>query len=176
MTASWKTSVSGIIAALVVVAQAVQTHLQEGQADWSLAIAAVIGCVGMLMARDSNVTSEQQGISKVSKSKIISLIPLLFCTLFFVGCSTATSTPDLINDAKEENSGWTDADNRDIRIVIHSGATLNNSTIELWIETTSGNARAGKGADSANATGDTNQTPENTTTTDVSLPNPITGG
>ena len=170
MNGSWKTTTSGIVGALIVVAQAAVQQIDNGTADWSLAIAAVIGCIGLLMARDKDVSSEGQGLKNIPI--------IILCTSLFIigGCSTASSTPDLINDAKEENSGWTDADNRDIRIILSENANVVNSTIEIWIETTSGNARDGRGSAGENATGSTEQTPTNTTEVDVSIPNPITGG
>jgi len=122
MNGSWKTSVSGIIAALMVIGQAVQDHLDTGSADWGLAVAAVVGCIGLLMARDKNVSSEVQGIRRNGKK----ILPLLACIMIIGGCSTASSTPDLLNEAREENSGWSDADNRNIRVIIEAGVSSNS--------------------------------------------------
>ena len=62
MFASWQTTISGIAAAVTAVASAVQ-HQFDGnpstEPQWGLAIAAVIGAIGLIRARDNTVTSEQ---------------------------------------------------------------------------------------------------------------------
>jgi uncharacterized membrane protein YhiD involved in acid resistance len=61
---SWKTSAAGIGAILVAVGSAVSAHF-DGDAlttpDWGAVVAAVIAGIGLLAARDNNVSSEQAG-------------------------------------------------------------------------------------------------------------------
>lgn len=156
MSGSWKTTLTGALGLLVIVAGAAQEQLENGNSDWKIILLSIITAIGLYCSRDKNVSSEEQRGSKKVKSKII---PVLLMPLLFIGCSTASSTPDLINDAKEENSGWTDADNRDIRIIINGSVA--NSSIDLWVETTSGNAREGRGSAGENTTGNTDQKPVN---------------
>ena len=58
---SYKTTLAGI-AAILVAAASVLTGVSEGTAiDWTAVIGAVIAGVGLIAARDNNVTSEQAG-------------------------------------------------------------------------------------------------------------------
>jgi len=166
MQGSWKTTTAGVIAIIAAVSVALNDQSQGYAVDWGPVTTAIIAAVGLFLARDKDVSSEQQAGKKTSKSKILPF--LLLPMLFVVGCSTANSNPNLGNEAKEENSGWTDADNSGIRVIVKGDVI--RSSIEVWVETTSGNARAGKGADSKSTSGATTQSPENTTTTDVTVP------
>ena len=61
---SWKTSVAGIGAILVAIGAALSAQFDADPAttpDWGAAVAAVVIGVGLIAARDKNVTSEQQG-------------------------------------------------------------------------------------------------------------------
>jgi len=63
--ASWKTSVAGICAIVVAVAGALKAELDGDvttSADWGAVAAAVIAGVGLLAARDSKISSQQEGI------------------------------------------------------------------------------------------------------------------
>jgi hypothetical protein len=58
---SYKTTLAGI-AAILVAAASVLTGLSDGTAvDWTAVIGAVIAGIGLIAARDHNVTSEQAG-------------------------------------------------------------------------------------------------------------------
>lgn len=58
---SHKTTLAGI-AAILVAAASVLTGFSEGTAvDWTAVIGAVIAGVGLIAARDNNVTSESAG-------------------------------------------------------------------------------------------------------------------
>jgi len=51
---SWKTTISGILTAVVAVSSAVISTLNGTPVDWSVVVAAVTASVGLLFARDSN--------------------------------------------------------------------------------------------------------------------------
>ena len=51
---SWKTTISGVLTAVVAVSSAVISTLNGTPVDWSVVIAAVTASVGLLFARDSN--------------------------------------------------------------------------------------------------------------------------
>jgi hypothetical protein len=95
--------------------------------------------------------------------------PLIVLTLLMLcvgGCSQAMSTPDQPLRAGEESQGWTDAiyDRPTVTVNVYEGATFSNSQVQLWIDTSTGNAREGKGAEQQGGTvGNTTQTP----TTDI---------
>ena len=58
---SYKTTLAGI-AAILVAAASVFTGLSDGTAvDWTAVIGAVIAGIGLIAARDNNVSSEQAG-------------------------------------------------------------------------------------------------------------------
>jgi len=64
MQKSWKTTVAGILAALVLVAGQAQALLDddpETVVNWNIVVGAIVTAVGLLMARDNNVTSEESG-------------------------------------------------------------------------------------------------------------------
>ena len=61
---SWKTTVTGVCSILVVVATALKALFDNDPAtnpDWSAVIAGVTAGLGLIAARDNNVTSEQAG-------------------------------------------------------------------------------------------------------------------
>lgn len=63
MKASWRTTVTGILTIIIAVASAALSFLKTGTLpDWGILSAAVVSGVGLITARDANVTSEQQGI------------------------------------------------------------------------------------------------------------------
>lgn len=53
---SWKTTVAGVCAILIAVAGAVQAVVGGGSIDYPSVIAAVMAGIGLIMAKDSNVT------------------------------------------------------------------------------------------------------------------------
>lgn len=61
MNKSWKTTVTGVLA-IVTAVIAVATALLAGHApDYPTAISSVMAGIGLISARDNNVTSEQAG-------------------------------------------------------------------------------------------------------------------
>ncbi len=64
MNGSWKTSAAGIGAILVAVGSALTAMFDADPAtipDWGAVVAAVIAGIGLLAARDNNVSSEAAG-------------------------------------------------------------------------------------------------------------------
>lgn len=65
MKASWRTTSAGIAAILVAVGAAL-TALTDSDPvtvpDWGSVVAAVIAGIGLIMARDAKVSSQQEGI------------------------------------------------------------------------------------------------------------------
>ena len=64
---NWKTTVAGILAAVVAIADGA-AQLLDGNPltnpDYTLIIAAVIAAIGLIFARDATVTSKQLGLDK----------------------------------------------------------------------------------------------------------------
>lgn len=61
---SWKTTAAGVGAILVAAGSAMSAMFDNDPAtvaDWGAVIAAVIAGIGLISARDNNVTSEQAG-------------------------------------------------------------------------------------------------------------------
>lgn len=61
---SWKTTVAGVAGLVAAVATAVQTQFDGDPAttpDWAVVGALLATCVGLLLARDNDKTSEQVG-------------------------------------------------------------------------------------------------------------------
>lgn len=61
---SWKTTVAGVLTAIIPVLNAVQAFIDGDPAtvpDWGLAIAAVTAGLGLIFARDNSVSSEEAG-------------------------------------------------------------------------------------------------------------------
>ncbi len=61
---SWKTSLSGIAGIVGLIATGLSAQFDNDPAtvaQWSIIIPAIIPAIGMLFARDNNVTSEQAG-------------------------------------------------------------------------------------------------------------------
>ncbi len=61
---SWKTTVAGVLTALLPVLNAVLAFLDNDPAtvpDWGLAVAAITAGLGLIFARDNNVSSEEAG-------------------------------------------------------------------------------------------------------------------
>ena len=54
IVSSWKTTISGILTAVVAVSSAVISTLNGTPVDWTVVIAAVTASIGLLFARDSN--------------------------------------------------------------------------------------------------------------------------
>jgi uncharacterized membrane protein YhiD involved in acid resistance len=64
---SWKTTVTGVCTILVAVGGALQAMFDGNTAtnpDWTAVIAAVTAGLGLITARDNNVTSEDVGAAK----------------------------------------------------------------------------------------------------------------
>lgn len=64
MNGSWKTSAAGIGAILVAIGSALSAMFDADPAtipDWGAVVAAVIAGIGLLAARDNNVSSEAAG-------------------------------------------------------------------------------------------------------------------
>lgn len=53
---NWKTTVSGIIAIVIALAGAAQALISGGAVDWTAVISAIIAGVGLISAKDNNVT------------------------------------------------------------------------------------------------------------------------
>ena len=63
--ASWRTTTTGILAILVAVAGALKAELDgdvSTVADWGAVAAAVVAGIGLILARDAKVSSQQEGI------------------------------------------------------------------------------------------------------------------
>lgn len=58
---SWKTTVSGIGAIIVAVINAAVGIINGTPVDWASTMAAIMAGIGLITARDNNVTSEQAG-------------------------------------------------------------------------------------------------------------------
>jgi hypothetical protein len=61
---SWKTTMAGVIAIVTAILSAVQLLIDNDPAtnpDWTTLIAAIMAGIGLLFARDNNVTSEAAG-------------------------------------------------------------------------------------------------------------------
>jgi hypothetical protein len=61
---SWKTTLSGIAGAIGLIATALAAQFDNDPntvAQWSIVVPTLITSLGLLFARDANVTSEQQG-------------------------------------------------------------------------------------------------------------------
>lgn len=67
MKRSWRTTSAGIAAILVALGGAIDAERDgdpETKPDWGTLAAAVIAGIGLLAARDNNVTSKQAGAEK----------------------------------------------------------------------------------------------------------------
>jgi len=56
MKTSWRTTTLGILAIVTAVTGAAQALLSGGNVDWSTTIAAVLAGIGLIKAKDSQVT------------------------------------------------------------------------------------------------------------------------
>jgi hypothetical protein len=62
---SWKTTTAGIGAILVAVGTAMKAMFDNDPStvpEWGAVVAAIIAGIGLIVARDNNVTSEQAGV------------------------------------------------------------------------------------------------------------------
>lgn len=62
---SWKTTLAGVGAILAVVGTALSALFDADPAtvpDWSVVSAGIMAGLGLIVARDANVSSEQQGL------------------------------------------------------------------------------------------------------------------
>ena len=53
---SWKTTFSGLAAILVAVVNAVNGMINGHPVDWAVTMSAIMAGIGLIMAKDSNVT------------------------------------------------------------------------------------------------------------------------
>jgi hypothetical protein len=63
--ASWRTTTTGILAIIVALSGALKAELDGDPvtvADWGAVAAAVMAGVGLILARDAKVSSQQEGI------------------------------------------------------------------------------------------------------------------
>lgn len=63
--ASWRTTLTGVLAILVAIAGAAKAELNgdvSTVADWGAVAAAVMAGLGLIFARDAKVSSQQEGI------------------------------------------------------------------------------------------------------------------
>jgi hypothetical protein len=180
---SWQTTLAGIAAIVAAIANAIVAQFDTEPLtvpDWPLVIAAISAGIGLIRARDNDKSSEDVGAKGVLSQRLkfpYASIVLLAILLPAVGCSEALSNPFQPNAAGEESSGWTDADQRDIRIVITLSplSRLDNNHIELWVDAVSGNERGGAGSRQEGGTiGDTTQTPTTDVKPQTSLEIPLT--
>ncbi len=66
---SWKTTTTGILAIVAALCAAGKSLLDNDPAtnpDWSQLAVAITAGIGLITARDANVTSEQQGLKPVA--------------------------------------------------------------------------------------------------------------
>lgn len=49
---NWKTTISGVLTAVVAISSAALTFLQGGSPDWTATIAAITAAMGLLFAQD----------------------------------------------------------------------------------------------------------------------------
>lgn len=59
---SWKTTFTGVLTIVIAAGTAAKLLLAGGQPDWTSTIAAVTAGLGLICARDNNVTSQQLGL------------------------------------------------------------------------------------------------------------------
>lgn len=59
MLSSWKTTLAGIIGILITALPTVQNWLQGQPVSWTPVLGALAAGIGLIFARDNNVTSEQ---------------------------------------------------------------------------------------------------------------------
>lgn len=61
--ASWKTTLTGVLTIITAITSAALGYFKTGVLpDFGILIAAIMSGVGLITARDANVSSEQQGI------------------------------------------------------------------------------------------------------------------
>ena len=63
--ASWRTTTTGILAIVVALSGALKAELDGDvltAADWGAVAAAVMAGIGLILARDAKVSSQQEGI------------------------------------------------------------------------------------------------------------------
>ena len=61
---SWRTSTAGILAIVAILSTAFAAEFDADpltKADWSIAVAAILGGIGLIFARDNSVSSEAAG-------------------------------------------------------------------------------------------------------------------
>jgi len=61
---SWKTTLAGILTILSALSAPIKAIIDSDPAtvaDWGLAVPVIMGAIGLIFARDNNVTSEQAG-------------------------------------------------------------------------------------------------------------------
>lgn len=61
MKASWKTTLAGILMILIALATGIKGLALGAPVDWAAVVAEVIAAVGLLAARDNDVSSEKAG-------------------------------------------------------------------------------------------------------------------
>lgn len=110
---SWRTTLMGILAAVVAIGNFVITYLQTGQiGDFTPVVVAVVAAVGLINARDNVVSSEQAGATGDGKSgkwgmNVLLLMFLIPTVAFASGCPTKKSQLEKAAKASFQVSGLT---------------------------------------------------------------------
>lgn len=69
MIKSWKTTATGILAIVTALVAAAQALVAGHPVDYATLVPAVLAGIGLISARDNNVTSEQAGLKQTDANK-----------------------------------------------------------------------------------------------------------
>ena len=106
-------------------------------------------------------------MSTRTRTTIAALVELV-ASLFVTGC--ATSTPNVPQTGHEQSQGWTDARQDEairIWIIALPGGSITKTTVDAWVQASSGNERAGSGPAQTGSEIQTEQTPTGSLTIPV---------